>query len=328
LRWREGRCVFVIAHDLTGLLERVNADEDAPLGSLTELLNKALFRDPLEQARARRAKENFGVLFLDLDHFKDVDDMIGRLACDDLLKAFAERLRGFVRAMDTVARFGGDEFVVLVTGLQDASHSAILAQKILCSLATPFQINGNEVSLTRSTGIFLYHADLDRADDYLERADKVLYVAEEEVRNTYRFHQETLDELFHSEVAIGTDLHHALEDEELTIEYQPQIDLRTNSVVGLEALARWSRIAGATHRVHGRCRAHESHRAVWQLGSSSGVCTGPDWARSGASAGYHGDQSLTAAAQGPGTRGGCAQRAWRERGCRRSVSDWRSPRAL
>ena len=222
----------------------VNADEDAPLDPLTGLPNKALFRDRLEQAlaRARRSKESFAVLFLDLDHFKDVNDTFGHLAGDELLKAFAERLRGFVRATDTVARFGGDEFVVLVTGLQDASHSAILAQKILRSLSTPFQLDGHKVSVTTSIGISLYHADLDRADDYLERADRALYVAKEEGRNTYRFHTETLDELFRSEVAIGTDLHHALDDEELTIEYQPQIDLRTNRVVGLEALARWKHV--------------------------------------------------------------------------------------
>jgi diguanylate cyclase (GGDEF)-like protein len=244
LRWRERRSVFVIAHDLTGVEGSTHADEDASLDSLTGLPSKTLFRDRLEQAlaRARRSKENFAVLFLDLDHFKDVNDTFGHLAGDELLRAFAERLRGFVRATDTVARFGGDEFVVLVTGLQDASHSAILAQKILRSLATPFQIDGHEVSVTTSIGISLYHADLDRADDYLERADRALYVAKEEGRNTYRFHTETLDELFRSEVAIGTDLHHALDDEELTIEYQPQIDLRTNRVVGLEALARWKHV--------------------------------------------------------------------------------------
>ncbi|MGB0554510.1 MAG: putative bifunctional diguanylate cyclase/phosphodiesterase, partial [Alphaproteobacteria bacterium] len=244
LRWRERGCVFVIAHDLSEMEMGAHADEDAPLDPLTGLPNKALFRDRLEQAlaRARRSKENFAVLFLDLDHFKDVNDTFGHLAGDALLKAFAERLRGFVRATDTVARFGGDEFVVLVTGLHDASHSAILAQKILRSMAPPLQLDGHEVSVTTSIGISLYHAELDQADDYLERADRALYVAKEEGRNTYCFHTETLDELFRSEVAIGTDLHHALDDEELTIEYQPQIDLRTNRIVGLEALARWKHV--------------------------------------------------------------------------------------
>ena len=89
-------------------------------------------------------------------------------------------------------------------------------------------------------GISLYHAALTKPDDYLERSDAALSVAKREGRNTYRFHTETLDELFRTEVAIGTDLHHALDDEELTIQYQPQMDLRTNRVVGLEALARWS----------------------------------------------------------------------------------------
>ena len=120
------------------------------------------------------------------------------------------------------------------------AHSAILAQKILRSLADPFEILGVDIRITVSIGIALYHPELTAPGDYLDRSDAALSVAKQEGRNTYRFHTETLDDLFRTEVAIGTDLHHALDDEELTIQYQPQIDLRTNRVVGLEALARWS----------------------------------------------------------------------------------------
>ena len=112
------------------------ASLDAPTG----LPNQALLRDRLQQALAcaRRSKEQFAVLFLDLDHFKTINEAHEHFAGDQLLKAFADRLRGFVRATDTVARFGDDKFVVLVTELRDAAHAAILAQKILRSLATPF----------------------------------------------------------------------------------------------------------------------------------------------------------------------------------------------
>ncbi len=242
LEWRGERRLLLIAHDLSGLTDISPLADDATLDPLTRLPNKALFRDRLEQAlaRARRADEHFAVLFLDLDHFKDVNDTFGHLVGDALLRAFADRLRDFVRATDTVARFGGDEFVVLVTGLQDAAHSAILAQKILRSLATPFQVEGHEIRISTSIGISLYHPELTSPENYLDRADRALYVAKDEGRNTYRFHTETLDELFRSEVAIGTDLHHALEDEALTLHYQPQIDLTTGQIVGVEALARWS----------------------------------------------------------------------------------------
>ena len=180
------------------------------------------------------------MLFLDLDHFKAIIETHAHFVGDQLLEAFADRPRGLVRATDTVARSGDDKFFVLVTELQDAAHATILAQKILRSLANPLKIRGLELRVTASMGISLYHAALTKPDDYLERSDAVLSVAKREGRNTYRFHTETLDELFRTEVAIGTDLHHALDDEELTIQYQPLMDLRTNRVVGLEALARWS----------------------------------------------------------------------------------------
>ena len=119
-------------------------------------------------------------------------------------------------------------------------YSAILAQKVQRSLASPFLIGGEEVRVTASIGVSLFHGELNEADDYLGRAERALRTAKQEGRNTYRFHTETLDELLRSEVAIGTDLHHALEEEELTVVYQPQIDIVTNQIVGLEALARWS----------------------------------------------------------------------------------------
>lgn len=175
-----------------------------------------------------------------MDHFKAINETHAHFVGDQLLKAFADRLRGFVCATDTVARFGDDKFVVLVTKLRDAAHAAILAQKFLRSLATPLKIKGLELRVTASIGISLCHAALTKPDDYKERSDAALSVAKREGRNTYRFHTETLDELFRTKIVIGTDLHHALDDEELTIQYQPQIDLRTNRVVGFEALARWS----------------------------------------------------------------------------------------
>ncbi len=236
--WADRNCFLIMVQEVTA----PEVPDTAPRDLLTGLPNRALFRDRLEQALARagRADEQFAVLYLDLDRFEDVDRSLGREVANALLCLFAERLRSFVRATDTVARFGGDEFGVLVTGLQDPAHSAILAQKVLRFLASPFSIGGEEVRVTASIGVSLFHGELNEADDYLDRAKRALRTAKQEGRNTYRFHTETLDELLRSEVAIGTDLHHALEEEELTVVYQPQIDIVTNQIVGLEALARWS----------------------------------------------------------------------------------------
>ena len=231
-----------------------------------------------------------------MDRFKQLNETHGHTTGDELLKLFAERLRGSVRETDTVAHLGGDKFVVLVTALQDVAHSAILAQKILRSLADPFEILGVDIRITVSIGIALYHPELTAPGDYLDRSDAALSVAKQEGRNTYRFHTETLDDLFRTEVDIGTDLHHALDDEELTIQYQPQIDLRTNRVVGLEALARWS------HHRRGRDvvgiyrggRAHELDCAAGHLGAAAGVPAGSGLVGSRFVAGCYGDQFVAA----------------------------------
>lgn len=242
LDWNGKRCLFATVHDPSETHMANGSGDGASLDALTRIPNRELFCDRLAQtlARARRADERFAVLVLGLDRFGGVNEMFGHATGDELLRVFAERMRGFVRETDTVARLGSDQFVVLVTGLQDAAHSVILAQKILRSLANAFEVAGQEIRVTASIGIALYHPDLPSPEDYVDRACRAMDVAKEEGRNTYRLHTETLDELFRSEVAIGTDLHHALEDEDLEVYFQPQVDLRTNQVVGLEALARWS----------------------------------------------------------------------------------------
>ena len=131
-------------------------------------------------ARARRSNEQFAVLILGLDRFKQLNETNGHTTGDELLKLFAERLRGFVRETDTVARLGGDKFVVLVTALQDVAHSAILAQKILRSLADPLDILGVDIQITVSIGIALYHPELTAPGDYLDRSDAALSVAKQE----------------------------------------------------------------------------------------------------------------------------------------------------
>ena len=158
---------FLIAHEHTA---DEPDDQVTSLDPLTGLPNKALLRDRLQQAvaHARRSKEQFAVLFLDLDHFKAINETHAHFVGDQLLEAFADRPRGLVRATDTVARFGDDKFVVLVTELQDAAHATILAQKILRSLANPFKIRGLELRVTASMGISLHHAALTKPDDYLE----------------------------------------------------------------------------------------------------------------------------------------------------------------
>lgn len=173
------------------------------------------------------------VLVLGRDRFGSVNELFGHASGDELLRMFAERMGGFVRETDTVARLGRDQFVVPVAGLQDPVHLVNLAHKILRSLANTSDVAGQGIRVTASIGIALYHPDFLSPEHYLNLAFCAMDVAKEEGRNTNRLHTETLDELFRSEIAIGTDLHHAMEDEDLEVYFQPQVDLRTKQAVGL-----------------------------------------------------------------------------------------------
>jgi diguanylate cyclase (GGDEF)-like protein/PAS domain S-box-containing protein len=244
VRDKNGRLVEIegIMIDIT---ERKAAEEKIALlartDGLTGLANRTTFAERLHQAysASRRGGAAFGVLYLDLDHFKNVNDTLGHPMGDLLLQAVAGRLLACTRESDVVARFGGDEFAILQGDMADPASAGLLAEKLCLTLAEPFVINGNTLHLTASIGVAPLNADAADADAMLAQADLALYRAKDEGRNQYRFHSPDLDETVRKRVSLSADLHAAMERDELSLAYQPQVDLATGRIVGMEALARW-----------------------------------------------------------------------------------------
>ena len=244
---RDGEnCLVAIEGILTDITDRKLAAEQiatlARTDSLTGLPNRAAFleRLNLEFARARRGASKFALHYLDLDHFKDVNDTLGHPIGDALLRAVAERLQSCVRETDMVARFGGDEFAVLQDDVENIADIETLAAKIGEIIAVPFVIEGNQVQTTASIGIVPYRGDVATADVMMMKADLALYRAKNEGRNQFRFHDAELDEQTQGRMIIGEELRHAIERGEFELYYQPQVEIKSGSMVGLEALIRWN----------------------------------------------------------------------------------------
>lgn len=219
-----------------GVVERL-ALHDA----LTGLANRAQALDRLD-AELRQAQGDGGALalmFVDLDHFKTVNDTLGHQAGDELLRQASTRLRSTLRTRDLLARLGGDEFLVLVphpAGTRDAEH---LAERLLAAMAEPFAIAGRDVYLTASVGVSRFPRDAAEATALLRFADIALYRAKDDGRNNVKFFEATMDEDASRTMRLRGDLHHALERDELRLHYQPQVDVESGHVVGHEALLRW-----------------------------------------------------------------------------------------
>ena len=208
---------------------------------LTGLPNRALLQDRLQQslAQARRDKQKLAVMMLDLDHFKDVNDTLGHPVGDQLLCAVARRLRSIVRESDTLARFGGDEFVLIQTVLNDRAGAGILARKIADTLAEPYVVDGHEVRTSASLGIAVYPDDGKVPDTLLKSADMALYRAKAGGRASFEFYLDEMRSEVHTRKALEDDLRRGLERSEFRLLYQPQIALDTGRLIGVEALLRW-----------------------------------------------------------------------------------------
>ncbi|PLX83727.1 MAG: GGDEF domain-containing protein [Desulfuromonas sp.] len=209
---------------------------------LTELPNRALLRDRLHQvlAQAKRDASQVAILFLDLDRFKQVNDTQGHAVGDELLKMVADRLRSCVRSTDTVARLGGDEFVVVLTSITKMHDVTAMARKILDELCRPFSLIGVEIHSSGSIGVALYPSDGEDEETLLKNADTAMYAAKDHGRNNYQFFSEEMNRKAVERLAMENYLREALELDQLSLHYQPQLDLETGRMTGMEALLRWN----------------------------------------------------------------------------------------
>jgi diguanylate cyclase (GGDEF)-like protein/PAS domain S-box-containing protein len=209
--------------------------------SLTDLPNRMLLNDRLQQAitMARRHDYRIAVLFMDLDRFKHINDSLGHVVGDQLLQAVATRLESCVRESDTVGRQGGDEFVVVLSELDAAESAGISAAKLLAALTLPYHIGQHDVIVPVSIGVSIYPDDGDTAEALINNADTAMYHAKENGRNNYQFFKQEMNIRASERQFIEAGLRVALERNELSLHYQPKIDLGTGAITGVEALLRW-----------------------------------------------------------------------------------------
>jgi diguanylate cyclase (GGDEF)-like protein len=210
--------------------------------ALTDLANRVLLNERLEQALSRRIHrtEMVAVHHLDLDQFKAVNDTFGHPAGDKLLKIVAERLRALVRETDTIARMGGDEFVIVQAPITDPTEATSLAQAIIASISEPFDLDGHQAAIGASVGIAVGPSDGLRPDKLLRNADLALYRAKGDGRGTFRFFEPAMDLQMQTRRIVEQDLRKALPAEEFELYYQPVVNLASNEISGFEALIRWN----------------------------------------------------------------------------------------
>ena len=209
--------------------------------ALTKLPNRVLFEDRLQQAitNAEKHHEKLGLLFIDLDNFKQINDTLGHQYGDEVLKIVAKRLLSCIRKEDTLARLGGDEFTILILDLKTSESVAKVAQKIIESLKPPIAFSKHELHISASIGISLYPKDSKSKHDLLKYADTAMYKAKDEGRNNYQFYSEEMTHLAFEKAMMEVNLRKAIDKKEFTVFYQPQIDARNNKIIGMEALVRW-----------------------------------------------------------------------------------------
>jgi diguanylate cyclase (GGDEF)-like protein/PAS domain S-box-containing protein len=230
---------------LIDITERKIAEEKisqlARTDPLTGLANRNTFIERLQQSfvGARHGAPSFALLYIDLDRFKDINDTLGHPVGDSLLIEVSERIKHCIRDTDLAGRLGGDEFAILQAELSESADAGTLADKIRDALAKPIRIDSNTLQLTVSIGIAVYGSEAKVAEELLAQADIALYRAKEEGRDQYRFHTEELDIEVREQVELANELRGALSRDEFDLHYQPQVELSSNRIVGMEALLRW-----------------------------------------------------------------------------------------
>lgn len=210
--------------------------------ALTGLLNRTLFQQRCEESLmlAERKQTKAAIVFIDLDHFKTVNDSLGHAYGDDLLKQAAVRLVECVRKTDVVGRLGGDEFIVLLNEVGDSGDVALIAKKILDRLTASFTVAGREIFVSASLGISWFPDDGQTAATLIQNADAAMYAAKEQGRNNYQFFSAEMNAQALEILMMASNLRLAIEREELVLEYQPRIELKSAKVMGVEALVRWN----------------------------------------------------------------------------------------
>ena len=236
-----GQFAGVVA-SFTDISERLNLQErlthQAFHDALTGLANRALIRNRLEHALAARERKSVGLLFIDLDNFKWVNDSLGHEAGDELLREVANRLRSSLRAGDTPARFGGDEFVVLLENSENPAYSILVAQRLVALLSQPFKIKGREVFTSPSIGV-TFSDECSDVETILRHADAAMYEAKRLGKGRYEVFQQNLSAAAMARLDTEADLRHALQNDEFSLVFQPKINLQNGQIEAAEALLRW-----------------------------------------------------------------------------------------
>ena len=233
---------YGVARDIT---ERKQAEELIKYqlyhDLLTNLPNRSLFRDRLNMAMAqsKRSSKKLAVFYLDMDRFKIINDSLGHFVGDELLQAVAQRLRSELREADTLARVGGDEFNLLIPEINDVQDVRNLAEKILRITAKPFHIKQEEIYISFSIGISIYPSDGDTKDALIKNADIAMYKVKRAGKNGYALYSENMKGLYSQSLDIENGLRKAIASDELRIHYQPQYDISSGKMIGVEALVRW-----------------------------------------------------------------------------------------
>ena len=239
--------LVLVSHDITERKEmEAYVLHQSFHDSLTGLPNRLLLLDRLTQATAHRERlhAQVAVLFMDLDHFKEVNDTLGHAAGDRLLQVVAERLAACVREGDTVARLGGDEFVVMLVDLHQLADAALVADKILGAVSSACQIEGSELHVTPSIGLAIFPEDGGDPDTLLRNADTAMYHAKRDGGAHYCFFTPEMQALASQRLALGNALQRAIRANEFVMHYQPKVDTASGAIVGFEALIRWPQAGG------------------------------------------------------------------------------------